>query len=85
MKYFIIGIVGFLMAVSSYCAAQGTITFTGEITDEHLNCIQTPMKAPEGIKQKDVCVLYWVHYVRPPSKYVLYDGATKTTYQLEEV
>jgi len=86
MKRFIIGIGGlsFLMfSMVTFCAAQGNKTFSGEITDEHLNCVQTPMKVPDGIKQKDACVLYWAHFVNPPSKYVLYDAATKTTYQLD--
>lgn len=64
-------------------AAAGQ-TFNGEITDEHLNCVQTPMKAPEGLKAKDACVLYWAHSVQPNSKFVLYDAATKTTYQLDD-
>ena len=64
-------------------SAQNT-TFKGEITDEHLNCIQTPVKAVEGITKKAGCVLYWAHFAKPPSKYVLYDPATKTTYQLDD-
>ena len=66
-----------------YVSAQAT-TYKGEITDEHLNCVQTPMKAAEGIKDKTACVLYWAHSVQPNSKYVLYDAATKTTYQLDD-
>ena len=46
-------------------AAQAANTYNGEITDEHLNCIQTPIKAPDGVKQKDACVLYWAHFVQP--------------------
>lgn len=72
-----------LFAIAPGVSAQNT-TFKGEITDEHLNCIQTPMKAPEGVNDKASCVLYWAHYVQPPSKYVLYDAATKTTYQLSD-
>jgi hypothetical protein len=87
MRRFIVGIAGlpflmFLLATNS--RAQATRTFTGEITDEHLNCFQTPMKAPEGIKQKDAFILYWAHYATPPSKYVLYDPGSKTTYQLDD-
>ena len=37
------------MAVSS--AAQ-TNTFRGEITDEHLNCVQAPVKAVEGVTDR---------------------------------
>jgi hypothetical protein len=71
----------FLMVTN--CAAQ-TKTFKGEITDDKLNCIQTPLKAAEGIKDKHACVLYWAHYVEPAEKFVLYDAATKTTYQLDD-
>jgi hypothetical protein len=63
--------------------AQAT-TFSGEITDEHLNCIQTPVKAPAGITHKEACILYWAHFEKPPSKYVLYDAANKKTYQLDD-
>jgi hypothetical protein len=72
-----------LPVMAQFAAAQGT-TFKGEITDEHLNCIQTPVKAVEGITKKEACVLYWTHFAKPPSKYVLYDAATKTTYQLDD-
>ena len=72
-----------LLVVVQFAAAQGT-TFKGEITDEHLNCSQTPVKAVEGITKKEGCVLYWAHFAKPPSKYVLYDAATKTTYQLDD-
>ena len=72
-----------LPAMAQFAAAQGA-TFKGEITDEHLNCIQTPAKAVEGITKKEACVLYWTHFAKPPSKYVLYDAATKTTYQLDD-
>ena len=69
--------------IVQFAAAQGA-TFKGEITDEHLNCIQTPVKAVEGITKKEGCVLYWAHFAKPPSKYVLYDAATKTAYQLDD-
>ena len=84
MRRFIVGIAGLTFMMASYSAAQSPKTFTGEITDEHLNCVQTPMKGPDGVKQKDACVLYWAHFVTPRSKYVLYDAATKTTYQLDD-
>lgn len=72
-----------LLVMVQFAAAQGA-TFKGEITDEHLNCSQTPVKAVEGITKKEACVLYWAHFAKPPSKYVLYDAATKTTYQLDD-
>jgi hypothetical protein len=74
-----------LMFVIVDCAsAQSAATFKGVLADEQLNCIQTPMKAPDGMKEKDACVLYYAHFVKPGSKYVLYDPATKTTYQLDD-
>src|SRR5438309_4630635 len=69
--------------IPQFTGAQSA-TFKGEITDEHLNCIQTPVKAVEGINKKEGCVLYWAHFAKPASKYVLYDAATKTTYQLDD-
>jgi hypothetical protein len=69
------------MAVSS--AAQ-TNTFKGEITDEHLNCVQTPVKAPEGVTNGTACVLYWAHFAAEKEKYVLYDTASKTVYHLDD-
>jgi len=67
-----------------FAAAQSATTFKGTLADEQLNCIQTPMKAPDGMKEKDACVLYYAHFVKPGSKYVLYDAATKRTYQLDD-
>ena|SRR5690349_2484719 len=85
MKRFAVGMFGVLVLLSTarFSLAQDK-TFNGEIADEHLNCVQTPMKATEGIAQKDACVLYWAHFVQPPSKYVLYDATTKTIYQLDD-
>jgi hypothetical protein len=74
-------LVGFL--IPQFAGAQ-SVTFNGEITDEHLNCIQTPVKAVEGITKKEGCILYWAHFAKPASKYVLYDATTKTTYQLDD-
>jgi hypothetical protein len=76
-----------LTAALSFMAASAaaqTSTYKGEITDEHLNCVQTPMKATEGISDKYSCVVYWAHFVQPNSKFVLYDAATKTDYQLDD-
>ncbi len=86
MRRLALGLIGtalLTLVAVRYTAAQGT-TYKGEITDEHLNCVQTPMKAAEGIKDKTACVLYWAHSVQPGSKFVLYDAATKTTYQLDD-
>src|SRR6202035_1391387 len=82
MKRLVVGILGSLILVflAARPAAAQEKTFRGEITDEHLNCIQTPMKAPPELKEKNACVLYWAHFTTPPSKYVLYDPATKSTY-----
>ena len=76
-----------LAAALSFMAASSvaqTNTFKGEITDEHLNCVQTPMKAPEGITNKTACVLYWVHSAPDKEKYVLYDAANKTVYHVDD-
>lgn len=75
----------FLMLSNSAAqTSRQTKTFKGEITDDKLNCIQTPAKVPEGIKGKYLCVLYWAHYAQPPAKFALYDAATKTTYALDD-
>ena len=73
-----------VFALLPAASAQSVATFKGVLADEQLNCIQTPMKAPNGMKEKDACVLYYAHFVKPGSKYVLYDPATKTTYQLDD-
>jgi hypothetical protein len=73
----------FLFLIGQSVVAQST-TFKGEIADEHLNCIQTPMKVPDDMKDKLSCVLYYAHFVKPASRYVFYDPATKTTYQLDD-
>lgn len=73
-----------MFAMVDFAAAQGTAIFKGVLADEQLNCIQTPMKAPDGMKEKDACVLYYAHFVKPGSKYVLYDPTTKTTFQLDD-
>jgi hypothetical protein len=64
--------------------AQSATTFKGTLADEQLNCIQNPVKAPLDIKDKTPCMLYFAHFVKPGSKYVLYDAATKTKYQLDD-
>jgi hypothetical protein len=79
-----VGALLLLVLGSVLAAAQGFTTFKGTITDEQLNCVQTPMKAPDGVTDKISCVLYYAHFVKPGSKYVLYDAATKTTYQLDD-
>jgi hypothetical protein len=73
-----------VFAAAPLAADQAGPTFKGTLTDEQLNCIQTPMKAPDGMTDKLSCVLYYAHFVKPGSKYVLYDAATKTTYQLDD-
>jgi hypothetical protein len=64
-------------------AAQKPMTFNGTLADEHLNCLQNPVKAAAGVNDKTSCMLYWAHNAQPASKYVLYDESTKTTYQLD--
>lgn len=72
-----------VLALVPVASAQNVTTFKGVLADEQLNCIQSPMKTPD-VKEKDACVLYYAHFVKPGSKYVLYDPATKTTYQLDD-
>ncbi len=72
------------LALGGTVAAQSPTTFTGTIADEHLNCVQNPMKVPDGVTGKTACVLYWTENVEPKGKYVLYDETTKTTYQLSD-
>ena len=80
-----LGFLPALLFVIVPCATgQGPSTFKGELADEQLNCIQTPVKAPLEIKDKTSCMLYFAHFVKPGSKYVLYDLETKTKYQLDD-
>jgi hypothetical protein len=82
-----LALIASLAAALSFMAAGSaaqTKMYKGEITDEHLNCVQTPVKATEGITDKASCALYWAHFVQPYSKFVLYDAATKTIYQLDD-
>lgn len=72
-----------VLITAPFAAAQNKV-FKGEITDEHLNCIKTPMKATAGIDDRQECVLYWAHFVQPPSKFVLYEPAAKKSYQLND-
>jgi len=85
MNRFVAGIAGLLLAtffMTTKSAAQ-TNTFKGEITDDQLNCLQTPMKSA-GLNDKGNCVRYWVRYQQPAGKFVLYDAATKTAYKLDD-
>jgi hypothetical protein len=63
-----------LLVVAQSGRAQDT-KFTGEITDEHLNCVQSTRPYPlldnkrrppatEGTT-KGACVLYWAHFANP--------------------
>jgi hypothetical protein len=83
MKHFVLGAsLPFMLLMGTYCAAQGTKTFTGEITDEDLNCVQTSLKAAPDVQTKLECILYWTYW--HGKRYVLYDAATKMTYQLAD-
>ena len=73
-----------LFSIVPLAMGQGSSTFKGELADDQLNCIQTPVKAPLEIKDKTSCMLYFAHFVKPGNKYVLYDPATKTKYQLDD-
>lgn len=79
------GVLPVLLFVAAPLAlGQASTTFKGELADEQLNCIQTPLKAPDDIKDKTSCMLYFAHFVKPGSKYILYDPTTKTKYQLDD-
>ena len=67
-----------------FAVSQQSAKFNGQILDEKLNCAQSPMKAAPGITRIEACVLYWTRYANPATKLVLYDAATKTTYQLDD-
>ena len=86
MDRFVARIVSLAAALSfmGMSGAAQTNTFKGEITDEHLNCVQTPVKAVDGVTDRTACVLYWAHFAPEKEKYVLYDTATKTVYHLDD-
>ena len=61
-------------------------TLEGEIMDN--DCAQMgshdmTMKA-ESLATPDLCTLYCLHFKKTPGKYVLYNAATKTIYQLDD-
>ena len=65
--------------------AQGT-SFEGEIMDEH--CAQMgshnmTMKANE-LATADLCTSFCIYFQKSPGKYVLFNAATKTIYQLDD-
>ena len=76
-----------LAVALSFMAASGaaqTSTYKGEITDEHLNCVQTPVKATDGVTDRTACVLYWAHSAPDKEKHVLYDTPTIPVYHLDD-
>jgi hypothetical protein len=78
------GIAGVLFGITlaAFNSGAQTTTFKGEITDEKLICINTPLKPTDYSRLG--CVLNQAHYVNPPSKYALYNEASKTTYRLDD-
>ena len=83
MRLVLAGTAGLLFGMLFLVAnsAAQTSTFKGEITDEKLHCIQTPLKPTDY--GRTGCVLNMVYHMQPPSKYVLYNEATKTVYHLD--
>jgi hypothetical protein len=84
MKRILGGIAGLILGIAIVAAnsVAQTTTFKGEIVDEKLKCIDTPAGASGAERMS--CVLNQAHFVDPPSKFVLYNAATKTAYQLDD-
>jgi hypothetical protein len=83
MARFAIGFVASFIFLSVSLAAQKDQTFTGEITDRF--CTKSGshdmMMRRHGAKNTHDCI---IACVKAGGKYVLFDGATKTTYQLDD-
>jgi hypothetical protein len=90
MKKLIIGLVGSLMLLTVSFAAQKDSTYSGEIMDSQCakNASHDAMLKKEGMekmigdpKGKQMCT---ANCVKNGGKYVLYDAAKKTVYQLDD-
>jgi hypothetical protein len=70
---------------------KGTKTMTGNAFEGEMmdsDCAQmgsheTTMKA-NSLATPDLCTMYCLHFKKTPGKYVLYNSATKMTYQLDD-
>lgn len=90
MKKLIIGLVGSLMLLTVSFAAPKDSTYSGEIMDSQCakNASHDAMLKKEGMekmigdpKASQMCT---ANCVKMGSKYVLYDAAKKTVYQLDD-
>jgi len=84
MKKVVLGFVTTLMFLTVALAAPKNKTFTGEIMDSScakMGSHQEMMKMHEDIKTAKACTL---GCVKMGGKFVLFDPATKTTYQLDD-
>jgi hypothetical protein len=91
MKKLIIGLVGSLMLLTVSFAAPKDSSYTGEIMDSQCakNASHDAMLKKEGMekmigdpKASQMCTVNCVK--KMGSKYVLYDAAKKTVYQLDD-
>jgi hypothetical protein len=84
MKSSALGLIAALMLVGVSLAAQGSKTYTGEIMDSacaKMGSHDAMMKSNPDMKTAKDCTVACVQH---GSKYVLFDAATKTVYQLTD-
>jgi hypothetical protein len=90
MKRFFFGlatVAALVLLLPSFPRAQGGSTFTGELMD----AICAPMGSHTTTMQKNdltqplQCVWFCLHFVTPGSRLVLYDSATKTVYNVDDM
>lgn len=84
MKKLVIGFAATLMLLTVALAAPQDKTFIGEIMDSQcakMGSHEHMMKMHEDIKTSKACTLACV---KMGGKFVLFDPATKTTYQLDD-
>ena len=84
MKKIVLGFAAALMLLTVAVAAPQEKTFTGEIMDSQcakMGSHDNMMKMHENIKTSKACTL---GCVKMGGKFVLFDAATKTTYELDD-
>jgi hypothetical protein len=90
MKRFFLGaavVAAQVLLSPSFPRAQGGSTFTGELMD----AVCAPMGSHDAMmKANDLteslqCVWFCLHFRTPGSRLVLYDGASKTVYNLDDM
>ena len=90
MKRLIIGLVGSLMLLTVSFAAQKDTTYSGEIMDSQCakNGSHDAMLKKEGMEKMigdpKAGMMCTANCVKMGSKYVLYNAAKKTVYQLDD-